>query len=529
MPRIPATLLLALILPALGCPTPGAFAPATADPAEAREAVLPAAEGLNPDVVLVEDHPCFEGVDVPADREVLTFEFACGPVESGIEPGRVVVGLTGGGYLRRVVSVAVDGDLLTAWTEPATLAEALDEGSFTISIADPGERAVIDLGGTTFHAEEGPAEVVARIPSGYLDLDPKIDLDGHWSGGRVQRFDIELSLGFEGDLELYLASNNGIRLRDSVGVYETSWPFAFMVGPLPVAGSVGLRVKAGFHARAEGSVELTLGAGGSAELSTAKHYTAEGGWTEDEDARFDWEAREPVLETGAKASIQGYLRASPTVTLYGVAGPEFNVDLWTRAKASPECEGLDWEIDGGLRAAAKVHFTVFDRWSVSKTFARFDFTADLGDGTLPWPVDFDNPCTLEEIECGRFVTGDTSTAEYAPMLDGYSCNVGSYAAPEAAFLWTAPATGPVTWRLVDPEPTSVNHDVMVLNAAGDFVEADCLHWGSNAVEFQAVAGASYYLVVDGYDTDAGPFEAALECSSAFDDDGADDLLGPIGL
>ncbi len=171
---------------------------------------------------------------------------------------------------------------------------------------------------------------------------------------------------------------------------------------------------------------------------------------------------------------------------------------------------------------------ILHKWTSSKTFARFDFTADLAEGTIPWPLDWDGPCGQPEIQCGALVSGDTSTADYAPALDGYACNVGSYAAPEAAFAWTAPADGPVTWQLVDAAPTEVNHDVMVLDASGALVDADCLAWGSNAVEFQAEAGAVYYLVVDGYDTDASPFAAALECGADFyggDDDGTDDPFG----
>ena len=59
------------------------------------------------------------------------------------------------------------------------------------------------------------------------------------------------------------------------------------------------------------------------------------------------------------------------------------------------------------------------------------------------------------------------------------------------------------------------------------VTADCLTWGSNSIEFEAEAGRAYYLVVDGYDEDAGPFGAQFECSDEGSNGGGDDTFNPF--
>lgn len=112
--------------------------------------------------------------------------------------------------------------------------------------------------------------------------------------------------------------------------------------------------------------------------------------------------------------------------------------------------------------------------------------------------------TLREIQCGASVTGDTESGE--PLWDAYACNVGHYEAPEVVFSWTAPRDGAATFSLVDPRPTEVDHDVMVVDPAGE-----CLAWGHNSTSVEVHAGEQFLLVVDGYDGDSGPFTARLDC------------------
>ena len=111
------------------------------------------------------------------------------------------------------------------------------------------------------------------------------------------------------------------------------------------------------------------------------------------------------------------------------------------------------------------------------------------------------------------------------QIDGYSCNVGIYEAPEKVWTWRAAASETVTWQLIDPEPTTVNHDVMVVDGAWNLVVGDCFTWGSNSIEFEAEAGKVYYLIVDGYDQNAGPYVANLDCLTQSPAGGDDDLLG----
>jgi hypothetical protein len=125
-----------------------------------------------------------------------------------------------------------------------------------------------------------------------------------------------------------------------------------------------------------------------------------------------------------------------------------------------------------------------------------------------------------EISCGDTVWGDTSLTptdenHITDQIGGYPCNVGNYDGAELAYEWVATTSGTVEFALNDPQPTVVNHDLFVLDGTnGDCVNTQCLEeggYGFNSVEFEAVSGYTYYLVVDGFDGDVGPFSATLNC------------------
>jgi hypothetical protein len=124
-------------------------------------------------------------------------------------------------------------------------------------------------------------------------------------------------------------------------------------------------------------------------------------------------------------------------------------------------------------------------------------------------------CTsIGNISCGDVVFGDTATDPGATNdIGGYPCNVGNYSGPEVAYEWVSSVTGTVEFGLINPDPTNVNHDLFGLDGDnGACVNNQCLANGFNSMQFEAVAGHTYYLVIDGFDGDAGPYTAQLDCN-----------------
>lgn len=120
------------------------------------------------------------------------------------------------------------------------------------------------------------------------------------------------------------------------------------------------------------------------------------------------------------------------------------------------------------------------------------------------------------LTCGDLVSGDTAdwNSGATDVIDHYPAAVGSFSGPEITWSFVAPASGPVTFALVDPSPTQVDHDLFALeDDAGSCNPEATLTRGHNGLQFEAVESVTYYLVIDGYDGDAGPFSAEIECAA----------------
>ncbi len=120
----------------------------------------------------------------------------------------------------------------------------------------------------------------------------------------------------------------------------------------------------------------------------------------------------------------------------------------------------------------------------------------------------------DNISCGDQVTATTAglVEERDSKIGGYPINPGLYSGPEAAFAFRSPVSGTVTFRFVDPTPTVVDQDIVVLHTPTGVCTADhAVAWGPNSLEFDATRGEQYLIVVDGYDGDAGEFTLRIDC------------------
>ena len=120
----------------------------------------------------------------------------------------------------------------------------------------------------------------------------------------------------------------------------------------------------------------------------------------------------------------------------------------------------------------------------------------------------------DNVGCDGTVSGSTAggPVENQNQVDAWPINVGNYSGPEVAFTFIAPFSGTVIFAFVDPEPTELDQDIIVLHSPTGIVDPeDAIAWGPNAVEVEVVAGEIYIVVIDGYDGAAGAFEMETEC------------------
>ena len=490
-----------------------------------------------PVVVLLEDEPCFDSLEfVGADRRQIHFYFSCPIDDVVVEAGDVVAGVIGGGYLGRGMSLERSDDTLVVFTEYVPLNEVVEEGEFDLSLEGTNARSLIDLSGKTLYREtHGGLHIESGFRSGYLTVRPETQLGAKMQWGRLDRFDAVIGARVDANFEYYVAASGAHRIDEEFPVSDFELPFYVDVSGVPVVGTVKYELFVRLVSETTGYLDMTVGSyQGHWDWSTGGRYRSESGWEYvwDTNRSSELSGLAMVGDTGWKGRIEFSMR--PTISFYETVSLSGLTAGYLRGRADPECEGLAWSFSDGIRAAMTLSVRWMDRFipDMPLTVPMGTSQWDIDSGTVPWPGDLPSelipacggelpwdqsqPLQPESISCGELVSGDTSDDEQATeLLGGYSCSIGNYDAPEVVYAYTASTSGQVTFRLVDAEPMQVNHDLFALDgelsSSPGLLGGSCVATGMNSMVFEAVAGQTYLLVVDGYATDSGSFQALLEC------------------
>jgi hypothetical protein len=473
-------------------------------------------------VELVEEHPCFESVTetYAGDSEELIFTFACDPANVGLEVGDIVVGEANGGYLRQIVSMETSGWVVVARTVQASLEQVLVDGGF-FEVLDLDEaRYTMDFSGTSLYSgSHGGADVSVQLSEGVVDITPRLTLGAQFGWFRLKRADAILDLDFEADLELLAQISDSVHFDGEVPLGTWSYPFAFAAGPIPVAGTLEVQLSAGFETGAEAQATATVGVEADADVRVGGRYR-NGSWYFVNSKSFDAHRTGPDFDVQGDWDGKVWVRAEARVMLYKVAGPSFGVQPYLRGEAEAECYDLDWQFWAGAEADAGINLDVFV-FELEHSWGPWTWETEIGDGTIELPFPLGTECEdvgpavcpepVGTISCGQVVSGDTSSAEGVASMDAYPINVGNYEAPELVYEWQSSGGGEVEIRFIDPHPTQINHDIMVIDgAAGQCMNMNAVDWGLNSLTFEPNGGL-YYIVVDGYDGDAGAFQLTIDC------------------
>jgi hypothetical protein len=298
------------------------------------------------DVRLMENHPNCEDVEVGSDR--LTFLWRTDPSAVDISVGNIVVGEKGGGYVRRITSVATEGQRINVTTEPASLSDAVVAGDISMPLVPEGgwtqcpegtacsEFGAIDLSGTVlFDGDVGGVPLSVFIPRGELQFSPAVDFDMSIGfPGKVEHLSGTVSGTFVADIDVEASTGGAVSFEQEVDVSGPdaplySFPFSFVaptpLGPLPIVGTANLDVFVGFRAGASASATLATGVRATAEVAVGASYD-DGEWSASAEPSFDAVADPIELSSQATTAVEAYARPEVSVVFYGVAGPRISVE-----------------------------------------------------------------------------------------------------------------------------------------------------------------------------------------------------------
>ncbi len=142
-----------------------------------------------------------------------------------------------------------------------------------------------------------------------------------------------------------------------------------------------------------------------------------------------------------------------------------------------------------------------------------------GDGCSDTCVFEGGTCTAAwDLECGDEDRWSTSNFGATDTIDYYSCVSWQEDGPEYAYSFVAPQSGPVTVTLSELD-SGQDLDIFVLTDDGTCDSANCVAYGSLSANFDATAGETYYILVDGFYGDEGNYTVDLACGGGTCGDG----------
>lgn len=136
----------------------------------------------------------------------------------------------------------------------------------------------------------------------------------------------------------------------------------------------------------------------------------------------------------------------------------------------------------------------------------------------PWPIylplvmnDYPPPCApARSISCGGVHYWNNSWSGSTDAVEAYSCVGWDENGPEYTYSFVPNVSGTATASLSN---MSADLDVFVLNGLSGTCHPDnCITYGNTHAEFYAVAGRTYYIVVDGYKGAVSNYKLSVSCS-----------------
>lgn len=346
-----------------------------------------------------------------------TYRFALAGAPQDVVQGDVIVGVQGGGFLRRVTAVVREGDVLVLSTRQADLSEALDE-SFTESIPVPfsggatpatsvarytlgpvetsGLAKGITLGETGLSLNNlvlldvpicaaGQTRNCPRakvgVQSGKISLKSTLDMGAGISFTGISsafvRLDGTAVFNMDGFAELTAGTRNG-SWSHSLG--SVSRNFVATAGPIPITGKVTTELIAIVTLDVNSATRLNAGFTSSATATVGAQWSRSSGFEKITGVSAQAAAVPLRVTSYPQATFKVTIEPRVTVSVLGIPGDSYagvKPYLTAQVRGDPSRKTTPYTVGWGVDAEAGVNFRIF-----SKSLGSWNYTAHLYDRVL---------------------------------------------------------------------------------------------------------------------------------------------------
>ena len=375
-----------------------------------------------------------------------------------------------------------------------------------------GERDLVTFD-KEFDFSVGPVPVAGKVT---------FDVDLVWSASG--------SGAVDGSIGTHIDTQLGLGGRYSDGDWENTSGFAWnaeRIGPaFALAGELDGR--AALRITAHVSMYSAVSADLRAEPWVAGHASLDCGavdWSLDVGVELDSQVGYDVLSFVGGHTFPTFAwsrepLASGTLPLYTAEGLDPNCGAGETAPTEETVTEAPGEAVGGSDVLAATEDERLETLATEDCMDGIDNDADSAvdcmDSECADRMVCGSECHVwDNLRCGQTITADTSgiVSDRPSRINGYPVNTGLYDGPEIGFAFRPPVTGEIAFELVDPNPTEVNHDIMILHTStGACNASDAVAWGFNTATAELTRGEQYIVVIDGFDGDAGGFSLKVNCA-----------------
>jgi hypothetical protein len=258
------------------------------------------------------------GEDVVVERDALRAPVATHAELLDATTGDLVAGIQGGGYVRRILDLDRQGELLVLATEDVPLGEAVGDADSQLNEgkADATElRLGFSVDDVILHDADG---ITIEIERGSLAFTPRLDLDLELSGASLEHFMTALTGTLDGEIVLDVRAPAAGTWNLAKTTWTDSTTLVQWIGWVPVVEVIELRAGVGVEIASEGPIDVTARADFSARLRAGIEYRGDWNGIGEAELERHGDVTATVL---SPITIKSYVFAEVRIQIYGTAGP----------------------------------------------------------------------------------------------------------------------------------------------------------------------------------------------------------------
>lgn len=300
-----------------------------------------------------------------------TYKFTVIGTAPTITTGDIIVGATGDGYIRKVTSVSVSGNIITLQTSQASMANVFKSGKidFTMDMSDmhlrtTGTGFTYDFNATTLWQD---ANLNVKVVNGQLNLNPNWFFDFRFNNNGISYFELSSKDGtLNGNITLNVTTAASVTLvnkEKTFATYNKSYIKWIVVGgvPVPIVIKMNLKLVGIVSANVSSAInrQLTFNYSNTFNVG-AKYQNSE--WQ----GIYDFAPNNSISMnpiTG-KAGLSVNVNIVPRldIKIMGVVGPNASIGLNNELKGNIASPALDWDFnyDAWIKSTIGIKATILD-------------------------------------------------------------------------------------------------------------------------------------------------------------------------